>query len=116
MSRVIKFRAWDRIAKRMIYQDDNKLCKFFSDMSLISSYGEDTINPDVELMQFTGLKDSKGVEIYEGDRLECEIGNNEIVEFKNASFICRYRTISLYDLCMQMGFEVIGNIHERSET
>lgn len=57
--REIKFRVWDNKKKIMIIQDNTDR------IDKCLTYYE--LNKSVELMQFTGLKDKNGKEIYEGD-------------------------------------------------
>jgi len=111
--REIKFRAWDKTKKEML-NDEWCANNFTSLKNDIEWTGEEYENRDTAycLMQYTGLKDSKGVEIYEGDIVKCEIGQDEKVEFKNGMFIGRYRATPLYNIWLNQEIEITGNIYE----
>jgi uncharacterized phage protein (TIGR01671 family) len=107
--REIKFRACSPLVKKMHYNDKNlDLWEF-----LRYVHG-------MKLMQYTGLKDKNGVEIYEGDLLYKELPNNRtyVVEYSNVSFRARgttgYKNSVLRGVVLK-DTEVIGNIHQNPE-
>lgn len=68
MSRIIKFRAWS-IENKKMYPVDEFTCNW--NRSFITNKSELVIKKDDVLMQFTGLLDSEGKEIWEHDIVEC---------------------------------------------
>ncbi len=111
--REIRFRAWDKRAKAIVGQK-NDVRDYFS----IRSDG--MTNDDYVLMQYTGLHDSKGKEIWEGDILKSKWrADPYVIIFQDGSFRGSYQWQTKHDLT---GFhfdsreaengEVIGNIYE----
>ena len=140
--RDIKFRAWD--TNKMI---DVKVLEYVPAHKSFNGKPGYNVNyhlgiPAENLMQYTGLKDKNGKEIYEGDIVETlEDGNAEVI-FQDGIFGCKVERpqsteggtefyeefISLNDL-IDSGYwgssdgikepyfilEVIGNIYENPE-
>ena len=129
MSREIKFRAWDGQTMRDVRSIHNvhsqvnvhaDLCTVkddpLSNKAVISSHYTE-YNLKLHLMQYTGLKDRNGVEIYEGDLLSFGRDVIEILWW-GAGFQVQ---IVGHKLPMGEMFEihqrgeVIGNIYENPE-
>ena len=69
--REIKFRAWD--GKNMVAPSKNFLIDSYGGYAFWSFGFDLDIQPGWEVMQYTGLDDINGVEIYEGDVVECDL-------------------------------------------
>ena len=118
--REIKFRAWLKEDKKMVNVETmdftDKSMQYLEKSEIINAYLlRRVIFDDVELMQFTGVKDKNGKEIYEGDITICKYGPQIAMEVKWVDE--GFRTLGKYDGDNYVGFvknneEVIGNIYE----
>lgn len=141
MSRDIKFRIYDTDEKEMFYQEDIDYIDFFTGIVFIREEdGYDYLidsRSDGKLMQYTGFKDAKGKEIYEGDILHvtkvsmCGVDKYNVAEYntdvkwEDGAFVIKGDAdVECYDTWLaaynnpdspQIEIEVIGNIYENPE-
>lgn len=126
--REYKFRAWDKIDKRLIIDKQDFIPLIVTSKGVFKLDATCEYDRWIEidknrfdLMQYTGLFDKRGIEIYEGDIVKYDFNNlNYRIEFINAEFIARrfYENIeNLYPTEFDYGkeCEVIGNIYENPE-
>lgn len=127
MTREIKFRAWDKKRNIMIgsdYPDNwaNDREEWYADNNLMCLEGIEYAVQDenLEVMQFTGLKDKNNKKIYEGDILKSK-GKIYFAAYKMASFELRKESDPVNcasgrrNYCDWLLMEVIGNIYESPE-
>ena len=126
--REIKFRAWLKEEKKMVNVETidftDKSIQYLEKNEFINAYLLRRVSfDDVELMQYTGVKDKNGKEIYEGDIIkykfpyDTRLKHISPVKFleTEASFGIKDRygnEIPLYTISANNYFEVIGNIYE----
>jgi len=117
--REIKFRAWDKFEKKMWTDFKAYLLIDITNGEYIFNTVEDEYQIDrYILMQFTGLLDKNGKEIYEGDIVSPINFNGSyrqaIVKFKNGCFIVESTGMCKDYECLgdKIHFEAIGNIYE----
>ena len=135
--REIKFRGFDPVNKEMRFADIYET----DEMSEWITWDEPKNSPQnrglhFEIMQFTGLQDKNGVDIYEGDitKSVSEILRpfDRSVKTRTGEYVTKYRAVDYQPENSRFGFvgkeytsisqkhatkwlEVVGNIHSNPE-
>jgi len=120
MKREIKFRAWTGVNMK-----SNEELRSIGGFALIEGLsGKDLFVlpfPKYEIMQYIGLKDRNGVEIYEADIIKCKFNSEEAVgfiEYYDDRFVCNWITKTNFNDSLRARIDyikVIGNIYENKE-
>ncbi len=131
MKRELKFKAWDTTKKMFVPQGE----------IIFSDYGDSNIevNPNCLeyigdachngepqrsrfiIVQFTGLTDNEGKEVYEGDIVEIDwfhVNDKtyETISYDSSFGYYKYGNAPLCELTDRHTFKVIGNIYENEAT
>ncbi len=150
MMREIKFRVWDKKIKQMFCGcelDRPNMIDLQGNVYITGNTGElcncgcsaqyINLTKEVELMQYTGIRDKNGKEIYEADIVKVRdeemtftdvwgdegqsddddwnVVEMDVVRFENGAFVVGERYISEYGCQKGYSIEVIGNIYENPE-
>lgn len=133
-----KFQCWDREYSHMynnawpfehlVYvempQDDPEVQQRKSSMHIVNGKWFYFLQrKDVDLRQYTGLKDCRGAEIYEGDIVKWKIFPEDkepmyiidAIEYRGGVYAAQRRLEIIGGLPPHRKIEVIGNIYEHPE-
>lgn len=123
----IKFRAWSRILKKMLYIDRRSSISILMDKPVLTFPINESVSSisvgEYYLMQYIGIKDCNEKEIYESDIVYIKKYNIlAIVEWCNSSLSYELRNIHT-DIIMQdrlrdchsLDITVVGDIYNNSE-
>lgn len=135
--RAIKFRVFDRRTRKTYFPtEENELFLSIGDSGYfeVQDHSQtidyktlvNALDNDIVLMQFTGLTDNNGKDIFESDILVDSVGRNWVVKYNNkmaafmAHFIDSEGNTNQFQhferfTSTQKPLEVIGNIHENPE-
>lgn len=116
--REIKFRVWDKEVPKNLEEAEkrNPTGQMINwNYVKVSSYFQQGLDGKVPLMQYTGLKDKNGKEIYEGDIVLNQFNTKGVVTWEKE--YCWFY-ITYFDgiwSMLNVPFEVIGNIYDNPE-
>nr|UVY07306.1 MAG: YopX protein [Bacteriophage sp.] len=125
--RVPKFRAWDKISKKMFPVGEIDFDYEFAYLEEENGYRCERDFDEIDLMEFTGFKDKNGEEVFEGDIIKDSEGfiAHVVYDKEYAGFGLNYQpfdlvgglSVTFEELKNEYRntFEVIGNIYENKD-
>ena len=120
----LKIKAWLKKEKKMVsiigIDFNYGYIRYTEDDNLFNSDYKVAEFKDIELLQFTGLKDNGGQELYEADVIKFNDGIDDIYglisyDDEDATYRVSYENITEHLSDREGDFEIVGNIFENPD-
>ena len=120
----LKIKAWLKKEKKMVsiigIDFNYEYIRYTEDDNLFNSDYKVAEFKDIELLQFTGLKDNGGQELYEADVIKFNDGIDDIYglisyDDEDGTYRVSYENITEHLSEREGDFEIVGNIFENPD-
>ncbi len=120
----LKIKAWLKKEKKMVsiigIDFNYEYIRYTEDDNLFNSDYKVAEFKDIELLQFTGLKDNGGQELYEADVIKFNDGIDDIYglisyDDEDGTYRVSYENITEHLSEREGDFEIVGNIFENPQ-
>jgi len=120
----LKIKAWLKKEKKMVsiigIDFNYEYIRYTEDDNLFNSDYKVAEFKDIELLQFTGLKDNGGQELYEADVIKFNDGVDDIYglisyDDEDGTYRVSYENITEHLSEREGDFEIVGNIFENPQ-
>lgn len=122
--REFKMKAWLKKEKKMVaiigIDFNYEYIRYTEDSNLFNENYKTAEFKDIELLQFTGLKDNGGQELYEADVIKFNDGIDDIYglisyDDEDGAYRVSYENITEHLSEREGDFEIVGNIFENPD-
>ena len=119
-----KMKAWLKKEKKMVaiigIDFNYEYIRYTEDDNLFNENYKTAEFKNIELLQFTGLKDNGGQELYEADVIKFNDGIDDIYglisyDDEDGTYRVSYENITEHLLEREGDFEIVGNIFENPD-
>ncbi|QYR68799.1 hypothetical protein JY401_05490 [Fusobacterium animalis] len=120
----LKIKAWLKKEKKMVaiigIDFNYEYIRYTEDDNLFNENYKTAEFKNIELLQFTGLKDNGGQELYEADVIKFNDGIDDIYglisyDDEDAVYCVSYENVTEHLSNMAGDFEIVGNIFENPD-